>query len=97
VPLRKRHLGREIILSTILLALTARRFGWRSRPVLGAIGGLLPDVEHLLWAASKHRYRMVFPTHLLRGRFHNLFGRRRLPDVVQTVLAIGVLFVTVLT
>lgn len=44
-----------------VLALAARH-GWRSPITIGAIGAIIPDMEHLPQAVGIHQ-RAVFPTH----------------------------------
>lgn len=96
LPLRRRQLGLEMLLSAAVVALIGLRFGWRSRPVAGALGGVLPDAEHLLGQMSDRRYQAVFPTHVWHGRFHNLVGWIRIPDAAQTAAGLLLLMATLL-
>ena len=44
-----------------VLALAAR-YGWRSPVTMGAIGAIIPDMEHLTQHVGLHK-RALFPTH----------------------------------
>lgn len=69
--------------------------GWRgvnSPEFTGAIGGMCPDVEHVLGAIGVlTEDQKVFPTHLLGGKYHARESHERLSQIVIAAAALAVI------
>lgn len=58
----------ELVTGALGVLAIGLRHGWRSPMTLGAIGGVLPDLEHLPQKFGVHQ-RAIFPTHRI-GALH---------------------------
>lgn len=66
----------------------AARFGWKSPIVWGAIGGVLPDAEHVLPRAVRPRHAL-FPSHNI-DVLHSENPELAVPAWVQVVVGAAV-------
>jgi hypothetical protein len=80
----------EIVMTAATLALVAALTHLDGRAIAGAIGGALPDLEHLM-PAVKRRGRGFFPTHAF-GSLHAPLRTRFKPGAVaQLAIAAALL------
>jgi hypothetical protein len=77
----------EIGMTAAMLALVATLTHLDARTLAGAVGGALPDLEHLMpWV--RRGGRTVFPTHHASGRLHgSLPTRMELGTAAQLTIA----------
>jgi hypothetical protein len=75
----------EIVATAVMLAVVAALTRADTRTMVGAIGGALPDLEHVLpWGRDG---KLLFPTHM-GGKLHGVLPlRRKLGGAAQLGLA----------
>ncbi len=76
--------GWEVASVALAVPILAMAWGWRSPVVWGAIGGVLPDAEHLLPAKVRDR-GPLFPTHRIDA-LHSSDTRLAIPAWAQVAL-----------
>jgi hypothetical protein len=95
LPHRECALSADVPLATLTVGLLAKRFGWDSPEMLGAVGGMAPDAEHvptaLGWQSDTDER---FPTHgpYPQPWLHSM-GRCPKDNVVQIGLAVAALLI----
>lgn len=81
----------DFILLTGTMSLIVTRYGTGSPQFWGAVGAILPDLEHILhFAGIIEEWQKIFPTHLDSGRWH---GRETTERVSQIVTIVACLLV----
>jgi hypothetical protein len=95
LPHREQPLKLDAPLAAVAFAAIACRYGFDSPEMIGALGGIAPDFEHIPTALGMQTSEdEIFPTHGPSPQpwLHSL-GRRPKDDVVQIGLAAAALLV----
>ncbi len=81
----------EAVLIAAALAGLAEWKGTGSSAFWGAIGGVLPDIEHALMLARLiSAEQEIFPTHVQDGKYHGADSGERLSQLVLLIAALVV-------